>query len=156
MHKNEKMKRYVTDKKSKFKNLGDLKDFVKTLETEQIYQLCQWLSAWRKNNLYNFISEGPNNWSVDKVHISDIKIKRVNDRVNPLLERHDYLLEKISQDEKICNHNEFKSQGNINSKSLIAEKKGDKFEVVDGIHRAIRLACDDTKEFELIYFEAER
>jgi len=55
----------------------------------------------------------------------------------------------------ICNHDEFSSQGNINSKSLIARKRGKKFEVIDGIHRAVRLACDGTKELELIYFEIE-
>lgn len=155
MHKNEVLKKYVTDEMSKFNNLDDLKDFVKTLETEEIYPLCQWLSSWRKNSLYDFISKGPNNWLVKNVHISSIKMTRVNDEINPLLEKHNYLLDKISHDKEICNHNEFKSQGNINSKSLIARKKGDKFEVVDGIHRAIRLGCDGKKELELIYYEDE-
>ncbi len=153
MYKNEVRKKYVTDEMSKFKNLGDLKDFVNTLEIEQMCQLCQWLSSWRKNNLCDFISKGPNNWSVKNVPISNIKVTRVNEEINPILEKHNYLLEKISQDKEICNHNEFKSQGNINSKSLIARKRGDKFKVVDGIHRAIRLACDGTKELKLIYFE---
>jgi hypothetical protein len=153
MHKNEVLKRYVTDEMSKFKNLGDLKDFVKTLETEQIYQLCQWLSSWRGNILYDFIPKGPNNWSVKNVHISNIEITSVKDEIDPLFEKHNCLLEKISQDKEIWNHNEFRSQGNINSKQFIAIKEGDKFKVVDGIHRAIRLACDGTKEFKLIYFE---
>jgi hypothetical protein len=156
LHKNEVMKKYVIDEMSKFKNLGDLEQFVNTLKTEQIDQLCKWLSSWRKNSVFNNILSGPNSWQMDKVHISDIKIKRVNDRVNPLLEKHDYMLENISQDEEICNHDEFRSQGNIKSKRFIAIKEGDKFKIIDGIHRAVRLGCDGTKEFELIYFEVER
>lgn len=149
------MKKYITDEMSKFKNFDDLEKFVNTLKTEQIYQLGQWLSFWRKNSLHEFISGGPNEWEVDKVHISNIQITKINDRINPSLERHSYLLEKISRDKKICNHDEFRSHGEIRSKSLIARKKGDKFEVIDGIHRAVRLACDCTKEFELIYLVEE-
>lgn len=152
MHKNEVMKHYVTDEMSKFKNRSDLEQFVNTLKTEQIDQLCEWLSSWRQNSVYNYISEGPNSWLMNKVRISDIKIERVNDRVNPLLKRQDYMLEKISRDEEICNHDEFGSQGNINSKKFIAIKEGDKFKIIDGSHRAVRLACDGTKEIELIYF----
>ena len=153
MHKNEVMKKYVIDEMSKFKNLGALEQFVNILKTEQIDQLCEWLSSWRENSIFNNISSGPNSWPIDKVHISDIEIKRVNDRVDPLLKRHDCMLEKISQDDEICTHDEFRSQGNINSKQFIAIKEGDKFKIIDGIHRAVRLACDGTKEFELIYFE---
>jgi hypothetical protein len=154
MHKNDLMKKYAIDEMSKFKNIGDLEQFVNTLEAEQINRLCEWLSSWRKNSVFNDISAGPETWRTDKIHISNIKIKRVNEKVNPLLKRDDYMLEKISQDEEICNHDEFKSQGKINSKQFIAIKEGDKFKLIDGIHRAVRLACDGTKEFELIYMQS--
>lgn len=151
MHKDDVMKKYVTDEMSKVKNFGDLEEFVNSLNTKQIYQIGQWLSCWRGNILYSLIFGSPAYWLVRTVHISNVKITDVNPEINPLLKRHNYFLEKISEDREICTHNEFRSQGEIKSKSLIARKNGDNFEVIDGIHRAIRLACDGTKEFELIY-----
>jgi hypothetical protein len=35
---------------------------------------------------------------------------------------------------------------------FIAKKTGDKYWIIDGIHRIIRLAFDGKNEFELIYY----
>lgn len=72
---------------SKFKNLGDLRDFLDTLNRDQIIVLCDWLSAWRKNGVYQFIVGGPPNWNVADVHISKILVGKINDKVNGLLEK---------------------------------------------------------------------
>ncbi len=149
MDKNDVMKKHVTDEMSKFKNFEALEEFVNTLQPAQICQLGQWLSSWRNNSVHGFICAGPAEWWVDKVHISKIKMTKINEKINPLLKEHGYLLEGISQDTQICN--KFERQGEIKSRSLIAQKRGGKFEIIDGNHRAVRLACDCTKEFELIY-----
>jgi hypothetical protein len=152
MHKNDVMKKYVTDEMSKFKNFDDLEGVVNSLTSEKIYEIGKWLSSWRRNTLYSDIFGSPTNWLASTIAISNVELTNVKSEIDSLFKRHNYSLEEISRDREICTHSEFRSQGEIKSKSLIAIKNGDKFKVIDGIHRAVRLACDGTKEFELMYF----
>jgi hypothetical protein len=63
-------------------------------------------------------------------------------------------LAKIVEDKNISLNEEFKSQGEIDQRLMIfiAKKIGDKYTIVDGIHRIVRLCYDGKKEFQLIYY----
>lgn len=145
-------KKYGLDEMSKFRNIEDLRDFLNTLDNQQIESLCDWLSKWRKNGIHQFINQGPQRWNVSDVHISHIQVGDINDRVNHLLQKNDYLLDAIAQDPEICGHDEFASQGDFELKALIAQKQGNMYLLKDGIHRAIRAACDGKVEFKLVYY----
>lgn len=149
-------KKYIFGEMSKHKkyNIEDLHHFVKSLSASQSKLLCRFWSVYRKNSVYEFISRGPNNWNVVTVDIGNIYVEKVNPNVNPLLERNEWSLAKIAEDGEIRLHEEFKIQGEIDNRLLgfIAKKTGDKYTIIDGIHRAIRLSCDRKKEFELIYY----
>ncbi len=146
------LRKYAIDEMSKFRNSGDLKNFIKTLDNEQILILCEWLSTWRDNGIYQFIVAGPSDWRVADAHISKIIVGKVNDKVNHLLEKHNFLLESIAQDKGICEHEEFASQSEFEWKTLIAQISGDMFILKDGIHRAVRAACDGQQEFKLLCY----
>lgn len=149
-------KTYIFGEMTKIKecNIDRLEDFTNTLNDDQAKMLCKYLSYQRRNNVYDFVSRGPDNWKVNNVNISDIYVEKINPDVNPYLEKNGWSLKKISKDENIHKHNEFKSQGHINSKisNFIAKKVDHEYRIVDGMHRIIRLACDGRKQFKLIYY----
>lgn len=145
---------YVFDemaKKTK-RHLEDLEHYVDSLDHDKVKELCRHCSHSRKNGVYRFISRGPNRWIVKVVNISDIYVRRINSKVNSHLSRNGWSLKKISKDKKISKLREFKKRGNIHSRSLhfIAHDKGDKYKLIDGNHRAIKLACSGKKEFKLV------
>lgn len=148
---------YVFDeiaKKTK-RHLEDLGHYVDSLDHDKVKELCRHCSHSRKNGTYRFISRGPNRWTVKVVNISDIYVRRINSNVNGYLSRNRWSLKKISKDKKIPKLREFKKRGNIHSRSLhfIAHKKGDMYKLIDGNHRAIKLACSGQKEFKLVFYE---
>jgi hypothetical protein len=149
-------KKYIFGEMSKNKKFGieDLDHLVGSLSTSQAKLLCKYLSGFRNNQVYNFVKEGPDNWKVLIVDINNIYVDKVNNGVNALLEKNEWCLDKICLDKDISSHEEFKSQGKIDNRlmSFISKKVGNKYKIVDGIHRAIRLSCDGKKEFELIYY----
>lgn len=145
---------YVFDemaKKTKC-HLEDLGHYVDSLDHDKVKELCRHCSHSRKNGVFRFISRGPNLWTVKVVNISDIYVRRINSYVNGYLSRNGWSLKKISKDKKIPRLREFKNIGNIHSRSLhfIAHKIGDKYKLIDGNHRAIKLACNGKKEFKLV------
>lgn len=147
---------YVFDemaKKTKH-SLEDLGHYVDSLDDDKIKELCRHCSHSRKNGVYRFISRGPNCWTVKVVNISGIYVRRINGNVNGHLSRNGWSLKRISEDKKIPKLREFKKRGNIHSRSLhfIAHKKGDKYKLIDGNHRAIKLACSGKKEFKLVFY----
>lgn len=146
------LKKYALDEISKFKDPQERKNFLNTLSNKQLAVLCEWLSTWRENGVYRFIHDGPPKWKVEDVHFSRILVGRINDKVNFLLEKHDFILEPIAKDKTICEHDEFKSQSKIEMKTVIAQKSDDMFVLKDGIHRAIRAACDGQEKFKLMYY----
>jgi len=149
-------KKYIFGEMSKNKkySIEDLDHFVKSLSASQSKLLCRFWSIYRKNSVYEFISRGPNNWNVVTVDVNKIYVEKVNPSINPLLERNKWSLAKIVEDSEIGVHEEFKSQGEMDNRLLgfIAKKTGDKYWIIDGIHRIIRLAFDGKNEFELIYY----
>ncbi len=156
MRKGSVYKKYIFGEMSKIKecNIDHLEDFVNTLNNDQARILCKYLSYNRKNNVYDYVSKGPDYWNVHDINISDIYVDKINPIINPYLERNDWSLKKISKDSNIAIHDEFKTQGLIDPKLLnfIAKKIGHDYKIVDGIHRSIRLACDGKREFKLIYY----
>ena len=148
--------RYIFGEMSKNKkySLEDLKHFVDSLSMSQSKLLCKFWSGYRKNSVYEFISKGPDNWKGLTVDINSIHIEKVNDSVNALLEKNEWSLAKIVEDSEIGVHEEFKSQEKIDLRLMIfiAKKTEDKYRIVDGIHRIIRMGLDGKKEFELIYY----
>ena len=149
-------KKYLFGEMSKNKKFGidDLDHLVRSLSASQSKLLCRYFSYLRDNNVYDFISKGPNNWKGLIVNINDIYIEKVNESVNALLEKNEWSLAKIVEDSEIGIHEEFKSQGEIDNrlKILIAKKTEDRYIIVDGVHRIIRMSLDGKKEFEIIYY----
>jgi hypothetical protein len=140
--------------KNKEYSIADLELFVKSLDDYQAKQLCKYLSSYRRNRTYEFISKGPNDWKVNHIDISDIYVREVNHTVNSYLQKNDWSLKKIAEDANIHQLDEFKSQGHIDTKilSFISKRTGHGYMIVDGMHRIIRSACDGKKQFKLIYY----
>jgi hypothetical protein len=149
-------RKYVFDEMSKNpkRNIEDLERYVDSLDDHKAEELCSKCSHSRKNGVYSFISRGPERWIVKTVNISKIHVRGINDSVNPYLSRNGWWLENIAKDKHILKLGEFKKHGNIHhrSMSLIAHKVGGKYGLIDGNHRAIKLACSGHKDFKLIYY----
>ena len=156
MHKDDVYRKYVFDEMSKNKEYSiiDLERFVKSLDYSQTKQLCRYFSCYRRNCVYDFISKGPNNWRIGHISTSDIYVGEVNHTVNCYLEKNDWSLKKVAEDDHIDQMDEFKSQGSIDTKILtfIARKYNGEYTIIDGMHRIIRSALDGRKRFELIYY----
>ena len=156
LDKNEVYRIYVFDEMAKKTrhSLEDLGHYVDSLDDDKIKELCRHCSHSRKNGVYRFISRGPNRWTVKIVNISDIYVRCINSKVNGHLSRNRWSLKRISKDKKISKLREFKRRGTIHSRNLsfIAHKKGDKYKLIDGNHRAIKLACRGQKEFRLVFY----
>lgn len=156
MRKDDVYRKYVFDEMSKNKEYSiiDLEHFVTSLDYGQAKQLCRYFSSYRRNCVYDFISKGPNNWRMNNISISDIYLGEVNREVNYYLEKNDWSLKKIAEDNNICQIDEFKSQGSMDIKilSFIAKKDDYEYTIIDGMHRIIRSSCDGRKRFALIYY----
>ena len=156
MRKDDVFRKYIFDEMSKNKeySIMDIENFVKSLDYAQAKSLCKYFSSLRRNCVYDFISKGPNNWQTSNVNISNIYVGDVNRQVNCYLERNSWLLGNIVEDPEICQIEEFKSHGHIDTKILnfIAKKNDYEYTIIDGIHRIIRSSCDGKKRFKLIYY----
>jgi len=156
VHKDDVYRKYIFDEMSRNKEYSiiDLEHFVTSLDYDQAKQLCRYFSSYRRNCVYDFISKGPNNWRMNNISISDIYVGEVNREVNCYLEKNDWSLKKIAEDNDICHMNEFKSQGYMDIKilSFIAKKDDYEYTIIDGMHRIIRSSCDGRKRFALIYY----
>jgi hypothetical protein len=149
-------KKYVFGEMSKNKkySIEDLDHLVGSFSASQSKLMCRYWSEYRKNRVYDFISRGPSNWKSLTVNIGNLCVEKINDSVNSLLEKNEWSLAKIVEDSEVGVHKEFESQGEIDQRLMIfiAKKIEDKYTIIDGIHRAIRLSCDGRKEFEIIYY----
>lgn len=151
-------KKYLFDemsKKSKSRHKDiDLKHYVDSLDDNKAEKLCRKYSHYRKNGVYSYILTGPKEWKVKFIDISKIYVRGINSKVNHYLRRNSWQLENICDDKSIRKHKEFKMYGDIHrrSKSVIASKVGRNYYLIDGNHRAIKLACNGCKKFELIYY----
>ncbi|MEX2524494.1 MAG: hypothetical protein WD750_06020 [Gammaproteobacteria bacterium] len=145
-------RKYVFDEMSKFRQPEHLRNFIESLDDGQIETLCDWLSAWRNNEMHRFIGQSPREWKIADVPISKIKVGDVNEIVKPMLKRNRYRLDAIAADPEIGNHFEFAWPHKYQPGELIAVKQGNMYLLKDGIHRAIRAACDGTTEFRLMYY----
>lgn len=156
MLKSDVYRKYIFDEMSKNKEYGvtDLIRLVDSLDNYQAKELCKYYSYYRRNRVYDFISKGPDNWQINDIDISNIYVEKINPTINHYLEKNNWSLKKISEDVNINQHDEFKSQGRINSKisSFIARRIGHEYRIVDGMHRSIRLASDGKRKFKLIYY----
>lgn len=157
MRKGSVYKKYIFGEMTKIKecNIDHLEAFVNSLNNDQARILCKYLSYNRKNNVYNYVSKGPDHWKVNDINISDIYVEKVNPLINPYLERNNWSLEKIADDRDISFHEEFQG-GDVTIDNrlivFIAKKIDRKYRIVDGIHRVIRLSCDGERKFKLIYY----
>ncbi len=149
-------RKYVFDEMSKNskRSIEDLERYVDSLDDHEAEKLCSRCSHYRKNGVYGFISRGPDKWRIKTVDISKIYVRGINNSVNHYLSRNGWWLENISRDKSIMKLGEFKKHGDIHrrSMSLIAQKTRGKYGIIDGNHRAIKLACNGHKQFELIYY----
>lgn len=150
-------RKYVFDEMSKNtkRTLEDLEHYVDSLDDDKAEQLCSECSHSRKNGVYSFISRGPDRWKEKTVHISKIYVRGINHSVNGYLSRNGWWLENICKDKSIRKLREFKKHGDIHQRSvsLIAHRVGGKYGIIDGNHRAIKLACSGYKEFKLIFYD---
>lgn len=163
MYKIDVYRKYIFDEMSKNKdyNIKDLESLILSLNFEQAKQFCKFFSYYRKNGVYDFISKGPDIWREDVVDISNIDVGPIHFGINPFLEENAWSLKKITKDKRIVNSEEFKSQGPIHRRSLsfiakkIINEKHHRYRIIDGMHRIIRLACDNKKEFKLVYYRVD-
>ncbi len=141
----------TSDKEQKFK---ELEKYVDSLDSHKSKELCRHLSHSRKNQVFRFISNGPESWTVKRVSISKIYMGGINKKINQYFINNAWLLKNIVKDKGVRKHKEFKKWGNIHprSLSLIAHKTGSSYKIVDGNHRSVKMACDGHKEFELIFY----
>ena len=153
-------RKYVFDESARTTKLSmtDLEKYVDSLDDHKAKELCHKLSHSRKNSVFRFISNGPDLWTVKTVSISKIYMGGINKKVN---ERYFigncWLLKRIAKDKGVRKNREFKKRGEIHkrSRSLIAHKTGSSYKIVDGNHRAIKLAVHGQKEFELIFYRKQ-
>ncbi len=149
-------RKYVFDEMAKKTKLSieDLEHYVDSLDDHKAEKLCKACSRSRKNGVYGFISRGPDGWTVKTIHISKIYLRGINDRVNHYLSRNGWWLENISRDKSISKIGEFRKDGDIHhrSTSLIAHRTGKRYCIIDGNHRAIKMARDGKREFKLIFY----
>lgn len=144
-------KKSYKDKKRKIKRL---KHYVDSISDRKAKKLCCSISWDVKDRGYGFVSRGPEHWMIETIDISKIFISPINRDIDEYLFRNEWSLERITKDKEICGHKEFEKMGHIHSRSLtlIAERIGDKYYIVDGNHRAIKLACQGQIKFELIFY----
>lgn len=149
-------RKYIFDEMARVTKMDikDLEKYVDSLDDHKAKHLCSRCSHSRKNGVYRFISDGPEYWIVKTVNISKIYMGGINRRVNDYFIRNGWLLKNIVKDKSVHKHREFKKWGKIHhrSLSLIAYKRGSKYKIIDGNHRAIKMACEGKKEFELIFY----
>lgn len=136
------------------RTIKDLEKYVDSLDDHKAEHLCSRCSHSRKNGVYRFISRGPDRWKIKTVDISKIFLGGINARINSYLSRNGWLLKNIAKDKGISKHSELKKWGDIHprSLSLIAHKMRGKYKIIDGNHRAIKLACSGEKKFKLIFY----
>jgi hypothetical protein len=144
------LQKYLVDEMSKFRDRRDLRSFVESLDMGNLCLLCQQLSNWRKNEVATYLLGG-GNWVEESVSVATIKLPHINERVNDLLARHDWQLDRVAADPAVCGHEEFRDQGTMISDVLLVKKVPDGFLVVDGAHRAVKLACDGQQQLPVIY-----
>jgi len=144
-------KKSYKDKKHKAKYL---KHYVNSLSDRKAKKLCCSISWDVKDRGYGFVSRGPEHWIIENIDISKIFISPINNDIDAYLLRNEWSLERIAKDKDICGCKEFEKIGHIHSRSLalVAERVGDKYFIVDGNHRAIKLACSGQTRFELIFY----
>jgi len=152
-------RKYIFDELSKkikdSKKLEDLEHYVDSLSDHKAKKLCCKLSHSRKNPVYSFISRGPDQWLIENVKVSKIYMIGINHRVNQYLRENGMSLRKNSKDERIRKNKEFKKKGDIHPRcmTLIGQKMdGYRYRLIDGNHRAIKLACSGEKKIKLICY----
>jgi len=143
------IRHYLEDEMSSFRFPEKLHDFVDNMDKSTRVVLLRALSKWRKNNMDEKILPHKS-WRMIVSEADRIIVGRINDDVNPLLERNGFSLEKIILDKDIGMHREFESQGDISLRTLLGRMEAGKARIIDGNHRAIRMGLDGTKEFEII------
>ena len=144
------IKKYIRDEMSRFKNFDNLTSFVDSLNLRESKMLLRLLSKWRKNPVYRQVTS-KDKWYLDWISIDKIKVNLINNDINPLLDKNEFLLSKIAKDKEICNHSEFRIQREIKNETILAFKVENYFRVIDGNHRIIRMACDGYISFSLLY-----
>ena len=136
--------------------------YVNNLTPKQIKKHAKTLSELRKNGVYKNIMKR-RKWymtELDVIEYPYLKVCDINENVKPLLNRFENDLSDIfassvypAHDNPLLVHPEFKSQGKITEKNLIALKDGFRYRIIDGSHRAIRMALDGEHKFRVIYAE---
>lgn len=147
------MRTYIIDEMSKFKNPYDTRSFLCTLDRKKQKTLMKWLSSWRKNMVYERIIR-TTSWELKKVPIRSIVIGAINKNVEPIISFCNYRLSEIAKlnedSKKRLRQLGFGDQGEIKTKVMLARKEYPMYKIIDGAHRAVRLAWDGANELELI------
>lgn len=145
-------KKSYRDKKHKIRHL---KRYTDSISNYKAKELCRDYSWDAKDRGYGFISRGPRHWTIKDIDISKIFISPIKGDIDMYLSKNEWSLERITKDKDICKHKEFEKIGDIyyRSLTLIADKKEDRYYIVDGNHRAIKLACRGKRKFRLIFYK---
>jgi len=142
---------YIIDELSRYFPFDDVRRTIWSISPQCAKELCSLLSALRVNNVFGFIKdcEGED-WVQVQVKVDQIKLNQINDNVNPLLQKHQFMLKPCSEDPAIQNAKEFAGQNEMKSQLFLAGLVGACFELQDGNHRAFCLAREGAGSLSLL------
>lgn len=128
-----------------------LKEFVNSLENEELWALLKLISEeYRKNGVFQLLFNSPN-WNKDTIKIKDIKLGEVNDKVKPYLITADYdplrFKELLMDNLEVEELKEFKPKNVQEEESVFIFTYIDgKYKIIDGIHRFMSLVQQGLNE----------
>lgn len=129
---------------------------------DEIKEWAKGFSEERKNGVYKNVMKRKK-WYITTLDVKEypyLKVGDINKKVKPLLNGFQNDVSDIwashgwrVNDPALRVHPEFKSQGKIEERHIIALKFGKRYRIIDGSHRAVRMALDGVHKFSVIYAE---
>lgn len=87
-------------------------------------------------------------WELVSAPIEEIAVTAINEKVNEMLKACGWNLDEIALHEELCTHPEFDSAGRlVTEERTIGIQDEGRIQIIDGMHRIIRMACDGRVQF---------
>lgn len=138
-----------------FRNKSSVIEFTEGLSNEQFKKLTQFLSNWRRNGVYDEIQNaGTNSWVVETVLVTSIFVRDAERDLYDVFAENCHYLPRLVKDERIWhNPNYSRYTGcEVEFPTCLARRfNGDKYEIFDGVHRALGLALRGDAYIYLCY-----
>lgn len=139
---------YVRVEMSKEIDQDKLQAFVAGLSESELAYLVRVLSRYRENAVKRILLLEPRWWELVSASSEEIAVTGINESVNHVLEAYGWNLDEIVIGGKLCGHPEFASAvGAITEERTIGIQDAGRIQIIDGMHRIIRMACDGRTTF---------